>query len=57
MKLLVEINKTGTTVIVVTHEHDLVKEFGGRIIIIDDGEIKSDKKYPARYHETEADKQ
>jgi len=57
MRLLVEINKTGTTVIVVTHEHDLVKEFGGRIIIIDDGEIKSDKKYPARYHETEADKQ
>ena len=53
MKLLVEINNTGTTVIIVTHEHDLVKEFGGRIIIIDDGEIKSDKKYPARFHKKE----
>ena len=56
MKLLVEINNTGTTVIIVTHEHDLVKEFGGRIITIDDGEIKSDQKYPARYHKTEANK-
>ena len=56
MKLLVEINKTGTTVIIVTHEHDLVKEFGGRIITIEDGEIKSDEKYPTKYHEMEADK-
>ena len=56
MKLLVEINQTGTTVIIVTHEHDLVKEFERRIITIEDGEIKSDEKYPTKYHRTEADK-
>ena len=43
MKRLIDINKAGTTVIVVTHEHELVRAFGGRVIIIDGGEIKEDK--------------
>ena len=43
MKLLIDINNAGTTVIIVTHEHELVKEFGGRVITIEDGEIKSDE--------------
>ncbi len=51
MKRLVEINKRGTTVIVVTHEHELVKEFGGRIIIISGGEIQRDEKIPPKNHE------
>ena len=50
MKKLVEINKRGTTVIIVTHEHDLVKEFGGRIIIINNGEIERDEILPTKYH-------
>ncbi len=50
MKKLVEINKRGTTIIVVTHEHELVKQFGGRVIIIEGGEIKLDKKLPTKYH-------
>ncbi len=50
MKMLVEINNLGTTVIIVTHEHDLVKEFGGRIVKIDDGQIVSDKFIPTQYH-------
>lgn len=37
MELLVEINKRGTTVLIVTHEHNLVNEFGGRIIKINGG--------------------
>ncbi len=49
MKLLAEINESGTTVIVVTHEHDLVKEFGGRIITITDGEITKDENYPTKH--------
>ncbi len=42
MELLVEINKRGTTVLIVTHEHNLVNEFGGRIIKIKNGKIVGD---------------
>ncbi|MBQ9673466.1 MAG: cell division ATP-binding protein FtsE [Ruminococcus sp.] len=42
--LLSEINKQGTTIIVVTHEHDLVKEFGRRVIEINKGRIVHDTK-------------
>lgn len=50
MRKLIEINKRGTTIIVVTHEHELVREFGGRVIIIDGGEIIRDEKLPTKYH-------
>ncbi len=56
MKMLVSISQQGTTVIVVTHEHDLVKEFGGRIIRIADGEVTKDEKYPSKYRKTEGTK-
>ena len=42
IELLSEINKRGTTVLVVTHEHELVKSFGKRVITIDDGRVISD---------------
>lgn len=42
MELLNEINKRGTTVVMVTHEHSLVKRFGHRVIEIDRGEVKKD---------------
>lgn len=42
MQLLHEINKTGTTVIVVTHEHDLVSQFDGRVIEISEGMVIND---------------
>ena len=41
--LLKGINDRGTTVLMVTHEHDLVRRFGGRIINITDGEIVFDE--------------
>lgn len=44
MELLTEINRRGTTVLVVTHEHDLVKSFGRRVIQIDQGLVASDSK-------------
>ncbi|MGN0470298.1 MAG: cell division ATP-binding protein FtsE [Acutalibacteraceae bacterium] len=50
INLLSEINKRGTTVIIVTHEHDLVKEFGGRVINIINGKIIEDKKISTKYH-------
>ena len=43
VELLKDINRSaGTTIIMVTHEHDLVKHFGGRIINIQDGSITFD---------------
>lgn len=40
--LLKEINSCGTTVVMITHEHNLVRYFGGRIINIEKGEITFD---------------
>ncbi len=42
IELLSEINRCGTTVLVVTHEHDLVARFNKRVIIVEHGEIVSD---------------
>ena len=42
MSLLQEINNLGTTVLVVTHEMDLVERFSKRVIAIDDGLVVSD---------------
>ena len=42
MALLQEINNLGTTVLVVTHEKDLVEMFAKRVIAIDDGVVVSD---------------
>lgn len=41
--LLKEINRCGTTVVMITHEHDLVRYFGGRIINLDKGNITFDE--------------
>ena len=43
MRLLVKINEYGTTVLVVTHEHELVDAFEKRVVAISDGKIISDK--------------
>ena len=42
MELLMEINKKGTTVIVITHDKKLVDDFNKRVIAIKGGEIISD---------------
>jgi cell division ATP-binding protein ftsE len=42
VELLNEINRRGTTVIMVTHEHDLVRMFNRRVIEIRDGCVVSD---------------
>lgn len=43
MSLLEKINQLGTTVLVVTHERELVDEFVKRVVTIDCGRIISDK--------------
>ncbi len=42
VELLKDINRCGTTVLMVTHEHDLVQYFGGRIISLKDGSVAFD---------------
>ncbi len=42
VQLLSEINALGTTVLMVTHEHNLVSEFHHRVITIKDGTVVSD---------------
>ncbi len=42
VELLNEINKRGTTIIMVTHEHSLVKKFGKRVVKISEGDVTSD---------------
>ena len=43
MSLLQEINNLGTTVLVVTHEKDLVERFAKRVIAINEGLVISDE--------------
>ncbi len=49
MELLTEINRRGTTILVVTHEHDLVQAFRRRVIVIDDGTVVSDVPQAEEY--------
>ncbi len=42
VELLNEINRRGTTILMVTHEHDLVRMFNRRVIEIKDGCVVSD---------------
>ncbi len=44
MELLTENNRRGTTILVVTHERDLVKAFHRRVIEIRDGVVVSDTR-------------
>ena len=40
--MLTEINKLGTTVLMVTHDHNLVRDFQHRVIMLDGGKIVAD---------------
>ena len=42
VELLHEINKKGTTIVMVTHEHELVSQFNHRVITIENGTVVSD---------------
>lgn len=46
MELLTAINGMGITVVVVTHEHELVSRFNKRVITIDNGRIVADTENP-----------
>ena len=42
MRVLEEINKLGTTIIMVTHSIDIVKELNKRVIVLDSGRVLKD---------------
>ena len=44
MQLLEEINRGGTTVLVITHSREIVQKMGKRVIILDKGMLKSDRE-------------
>lgn len=44
MKLLEEINQTGTTVIVVTHSHEIIQKMQKRVITMERGLVVSDEE-------------
>ena len=50
--LLDQINQCGTTVLMVTHEHNLVKSFQRRVIKIKDGKIVEDKSHKGVQYES-----
>ncbi len=53
VELLSEINRRGTTIIMVTHEHQLVRDFGRRVIMIENGTVVADnsEEYDDTYFE------
>lgn len=51
MELLIEINKMGTTVIVITHDKNLVDDFNKRVIALKGGQIISDTTGGYNYNE------
>ncbi len=53
VQLLQEINKCGTTVLMVTHQHELVRQFGGRTLRVDHGQIVFDDFVLGGTHEGE----
>ncbi len=55
VELLTEINRRGTTVIMVTHEHQLVRDFGRRVIMIENGTVVADNYIPEPQSAPEAE--
>ena len=48
VQMLTQINEKGTTVLMVTHEHDLVHQFHHRVITLEKGHIVADTGRPRR---------
>lgn len=53
MKLLEEANDRGTTVIVVTHNHEIVNAMQKRVVTMKQGSIVSDEKKVGMYNENQ----
>ena len=45
MDILRRINKFGTTILLITHNREIVNRLGKRVIVLEDGEVVSDVKH------------
>ena len=52
MKVLEEINKLGTTIIMVTHDTEIVDKMKKRVILLDSGRILKDYEEGTYKHES-----
>ncbi len=48
-RLFREINRQGTTVLAATHDPRLITEFGGRILVLDEGRLVGDQRLTGRH--------
>lgn len=46
VEMLSRINEKGTTVLMVTHDHDLVRRFGHRVVVLEKGHVVADSGQP-----------
>ena len=53
MQLLYRINRTGTTVLVVTHDRDMVDKMRRRVIALEEGRLVRDED-ASGYHQDES---
>ena len=51
MEVLEEINRLGTTIIMTTHNHDIVNKMKKRVIVLDEGRLVRDSEKGNYYHE------
>lgn len=51
LDLLASINKKGTTIFMATHNTDLLKKIGQRVLVLNNGKIVEDKRGTAHHHE------
>jgi len=49
LDLFMRLNESGTTVVMVTHAHDLVRHYNKRIVILQDGEVVADGGLKAQH--------
>ncbi len=49
MEILKKINEFGTTIVLVTHNRDIVNQLRKRVVVLEDGKIISDEKH-GKYH-------
>lgn len=50
LRLLLEINQQGTTVIFATHDRDLINRVGRRVLTLKDGALADDRELPGTLH-------
>jgi len=47
LELLAEVNESGTTLIIVTHDTDLARDYARRLVHMADGRIRADEEVPS----------